>query len=108
LKIIILLLTVILTYSVSNAVILLPGKIEEPLRADKILSQKYNLKKAQLAKRKKHFKEKHALKKQSKSKTVASAKKNIEETLESKNIKADGTPIAEPNRQIQDLKDSAN
>lgn len=93
----------------ANAVILVPGKIEDPKRADLIMAQKIKAKKDFLAKRKIHFKQQYALKKQQlATQKIAATAAAPTEGVQSKEVNPDGTPIIEPTRQLQEVKESAN
>ena len=101
--------TLILLSFSANAVILVPGKIEEPKRADMLMGQKLKARKDFLAKRKDYFKEKHALKKQQiANQKIVSAASSSSEGVQSKEVNPEGTPVAEPTRQIQEVKESGN
>lgn len=83
----------------SHAVILLPGKIEEPKRADRIISEKFNAKKAFLDKHRKRIKQKFTEMKNAKQNVAAApaapAPLRDESTMRSKGVATDGTMVPE-------------
>lgn len=64
-RVMIFIFTSVLFLQIAKAVIMLPGKIESPERAEAIISQKYQAKKALLEKNRQRIKEKFARKIQS-------------------------------------------
>lgn len=101
-------LTAFFIAATSNAVILLPGKIEEPNRANKIIAEKYKLKKAYLDKHRKRIKEKFATVKNGKPDVAANlatpAPLREEATIRSKGVAADGTMVPEQGKQFQETR----
>jgi hypothetical protein len=92
----------------AQAVILVPGKIENPLRADKILTEKFKAKKMSIARYRKVLKEKYAAKKKAQARKVASlaAPSNDDQQLQSKGIPSDGSQIREPLKPLQEVKET--
>lgn len=89
----------------AQAIILLPGKIEEPKRADRIISEKFNAKKAFLDKHRKRIKQKYADLKNAKQSVAAvppaPTPLREETTIRSKGVATDGTMVPE-GRALQD------
>lgn len=83
----------------AHAIILLPGKIEEPKRADRIISEKFKAKKAFLDKHRKRIKQKFVDLKNSKQNLAAvpPAPTPLREdaTIRSKGVATDGTMVPE-------------
>jgi len=82
----------------AQAIILLPGKIEEPNRANKIIAEKYKGKKAFLDQHRKRIKQKFAdlkTQKQSVASTPLGAPAALREenTIRSKGVATDGTMV---------------
>ncbi|MCC2680224.1 MAG: hypothetical protein K0R29_2800 [Pseudobdellovibrio sp.] len=82
----------------AHAIILLPGKIEEPVRANKIIEAKYKGKKAFLDKHRKRIKQKFAELKTQKQNVAGAplgtpAALREENTVRSKGVATDGTMV---------------
>lgn len=95
--------------AVSHAVILLPGKIEEPVRANKIIAEKFQAKKVFLDKHRKRIKEKFSLMKKNQIHVVSAPQSLLpgavpgrEETVRSKGLATDGTIVPEQGKQLQE------
>lgn len=84
----------------AHAIILLPGKIEEPARANKIIGEKYSAKKAFLDQHRKRIKQKFADMKNAKQNVATGplptpAPLREEATIRGKGVATDGTMVPE-------------
>jgi hypothetical protein len=102
----------ILSSLTANAVILIPGKIENPLRADKILTEKYNSKKQSIARYRKALKERFAARKKAEADRLAALAKNPpnddQQQTQSKRLQSESGQTIEPIKTLQDVRESSS